>query len=90
MNEAFEFIKSVGVPAGIAFFVLYRLDERFKELVAEFREFRKDVRDSMANVDSLEKHMDEMGAKVVRDVDHNIRGLLGNYAVERAPRPEKL
>jgi hypothetical protein len=34
MSELYDFIKSVGVPAAIAFYVLHRIDRRLNELVA--------------------------------------------------------
>lgn len=40
MDQWAQLIRELGFPAAIAFFVIWRLDQRFLELIKEFRELR--------------------------------------------------
>jgi hypothetical protein len=72
MSEWLDFTKTVGVPTGIAFFVLWRLDRRLADLVSA-------TRDLVVRL----KPMEDQAAHIIREVDHNMRGALATYAIRR-------
>lgn len=61
MAEILEFVKAVGVPAAIAFFVLWRLDARLAELIREIRALHAGitqmVADSGRRMDQIDKRL---------------------------------
>ena len=48
MTEFFEFVKLVGVPAAITFFVLWRVEARLAELIREIRTLHERVGEIVA------------------------------------------
>ena len=76
------FIKEVGFPAGIAVFVLWRLDRSLREMVAELRAFREST---VVSATDLEQHVTQQGDRIIREVDHNVRGAIGHLSVRREP-----
>ena len=73
MAETLEFIKTVGVPAAIAFFVLWRLDRRLGDLVGAITSFHADLKDAFENVVTLRQDIKETGDRVIRETEHNFR-----------------
>lgn len=76
MTESLEFIKAVGVPAAIAFFVLWRLDRRLGDLVSALTSFHADLKDSLGDVASLREDIKETGDRIIRETDHNFRNVV--------------
>lgn len=67
--EIAEFIKTVGIPAGIAFYVLWRFDKRLADLVNELRA-------ANAQNGGVKEHVTQVGDRVIHEVDHNFRNAL--------------
>ena len=60
--EIMDALKNVGVPAGIAAFVLWRLDKTLRDLLGEVRAFREVMQ---ASSTALERHVTERTAHIV-------------------------
>jgi hypothetical protein len=81
-SETVEFIRSVGFPMAVAGFLLWRLDDTMRKLVRSFQSLAEHLRLTReADIKELKSTVEEVGARVIREVDHNVRGALGAYAV---------
>lgn len=77
-GEITDLIKNVGVPAGALFFILWRLEARLVELVKAVQ-----AAPVCATPDQVAAAVAEGTDKVIREVDHNTRGVLANFDVRR-------
>lgn len=57
MESVVHFVQGVGVPAAIAFFVLWRLDARLAELVKEIRQLSEKVSTVLGRSEVLEERV---------------------------------
>ena len=60
MTDLYEFVKNVGVPGGIAFFVLWKVNRTMESMVQEIRGLAAIMKSTLADierrVDRLESH----------------------------------
>lgn len=60
-------VKTLGFPAAVAGFVLWRVDKTLRDLIVELRAFREVM---VETTTGLEKHITERADYVVREVAH--------------------
>ena len=78
-----KFIKEVGFPIAVAAFLLWRFDKRLGELITEIRAFHVQIGSVITKTGDLEKHVSEEADRMIREVDHNIRGAIGHLTVRK-------
>lgn len=79
MTEVIEFIKAVGVPAAIAFFVLWRLDSTLQDLVKELRAFHAEIKTVVgAQVVGQGALLEQLGRQTA-EIGHDVKSLLSEH-----------
>ena len=83
VDQIIDFIKNVGVPTGIAAFVLWRLDKRLADVIVEMRSFHDKIGDAIDA--STETRRDIIAARdhVVREVGHDVRAAIAALPFRR-------
>ena len=82
-ETAVKFIKDVGFPIAVSVFLLWRFDRRLGELITEIRNFHVQIGAVITKTGDLEKHVSEEADRMIREVDHNIRGAIGHLTVRK-------
>jgi hypothetical protein len=82
LMELLEYVKSVGFPMAVAGFLLWRLDDTLRKLVRGFQQMAEQLRETRENdIRDLKGTVEEVGHRVIREVDHNMRGVLSNISL---------
>jgi hypothetical protein len=85
-QEVTDFIKTVGIPAAVAFFVLWRLDRGLASVVTQLAALVTEMRAVNKHNDGVKEHIDQVGRDIIREVDHNTRAAIGPWP-SRLPHP---